>query len=82
MRFNQIDAFKNIIENGINNLKLQIEFCDNNDNVLYMKPYQYNSVFPAGYRERLANRFYYDGEDAGKVDHIHVRIVDYTIVEA
>ena len=40
------------------------------------------TVFPAGYRERLANRFYYDGEDAGKVDHIHVRIVDYTIVEA
>ena len=71
--------FRNKLDKPINNLRLSIDFCDENDNVVHSYPYTYGTPFPAGYSEASANRFSYSEENVIYVDHVNIRITNYEI---
>ena len=70
--------FRNLLDRNINNLKISVDFCDKNDNVLKSFPYTF-FVFPAGYMERSANAFFYDGDNVIHVDHVNIHVIEYEI---
>ena len=71
--------FRNKLDKPINNLRLSIDFCDENDNVIHSHPYTYGTPFPAGYSEASPNRFSYDEDNVVLVDHVNIRITNYEI---
>lgn len=73
--------FKNMLDKPINNLKLAIDFCDKNNNILYSHPYTYNTPFPAGYTEGSPNTFDYSESSAAFVDHVNIRITEYNLTK-
>ena len=81
VRAEAIFYFRNKLDKGIANLKFSIEFCDKNNNVLHSRPYQYNTIFPAGYSESSASRVPYIGDNVGYTDHVNIITTNYNIVE-
>jgi hypothetical protein len=71
--------FRNRLTQPIYNLTLAIDFCDENENVLYSHPYEYMSAFPPGYTEASPNRFSYTRSNVYLVDHINIRITNYNL---
>ena len=71
--------FKNLLDEIIN-VKYMVEFCDENDNVLYNKSYEIKN-FPAGYTEVSPDIFLYHGGNVADFDHVNVRILSYETIE-
>lgn len=71
--------FKNLLDEDIN-VSYVVEFCDNNDNVLYDEPYGINYL-PAEYTETQPNIFLFHGENVADFDHVDIRVLSYEVTE-
>ena len=71
---------ENIAGQPIKNLSLSIDFCDEQDNIIYHHPYKYGSPFPEGYREHSPNRMSYKGRNVEFIDHVNIEIANYQLI--
>jgi hypothetical protein len=62
------------------NVSYVVEFCDNNDNVLYDEPYGIKYL-PAEHTEIQPNIFLFHGENVADFNHVNIRVLSYEVIE-